>query len=121
MLSWAPESLATSTAWRIASPAVSEPSVPTTMRVNTPPPLLGRRTGRILTPRLAVGRKPAKAVADDLRGRGREANDRDRDRGEEAGEEDRHPDFPQSWHRLIPSWRRSPPESGCCGATCGSR
>src|SRR3954447_6381501 len=105
MLSCAPESLATSTAWRIASPAVSEPSGPTTMRVNTPPPRLGRRTGRILTPRLAVGREAAEVVADDLGGRRREADDRDRHRGEQTGEEDRHPDFPQSWHRLIPSWR----------------
>ena len=35
MLSVAPEIFARSIAWRTASPAVSDPSVPTTMRVNT--------------------------------------------------------------------------------------
>ena len=36
----APDSLASSIAWRTASVAVSEPSVPTTMRLNNPSPFV---------------------------------------------------------------------------------
>ena len=51
MLSCAPASLARSIAWRTASAAVSDPSVPTTMRVNTPASSARSLNALILTPR----------------------------------------------------------------------
>ena len=74
MLSWAPASLARSTAWRTASAAVSEPSVPTTMRVNTPPPRsVAERAGtggagvagrpRKPSPRISVGVVARRTIA----------------------------------------------------------
>src|SRR6478735_10934463 len=109
MLNVAPESLARSVAWRTASEAVSEPSVPTTIRLNTAPPLLGRRwTALILTPLVGLGGDSAEPVAEDF-GRGRrEAIDRDRHRGEQRDDEHDHPDFPQQRHRRQPSREPAP-------------
>src|SRR5215207_8252918 len=106
MLSVAPESLARSVAWRTASRAVSEPSVPTTMRVNTPRLLCSVWTALTLTPRLGIvvnasqrlGGPAAKAVAEYFDGRRREADDGDRHRDQEAGDEDHHSNFPGPGH-----------------------
>src|ERR1700760_3555365 len=48
--------LARSIACRTASAAVSDPSVPTTIRVNTPPPSLAHRTAPILAAYSGFGR-----------------------------------------------------------------
>src|SRR5215207_8940998 len=106
MLSVAPASLARSVAWRTASRAVSEPSVPTTMRVNIPRLLCSVWTALILTPRLGpvvnasqrLRRTAPETVAENFFRRRREPHDADRHRGQQADDEDDHPDFPGPGH-----------------------
>src|SRR5918994_4832381 len=95
MLRVAPENFARSIAWRTASAAVSDPSVPTTMRVNTPPPSSSLRAGSILT---LLRRETAEPVAEDFGRRRRQAHDRDRHRGDEADDQDHHPGLPDPGH-----------------------
>src|SRR4051812_34701690 len=99
MSSRAPESFASSVACRTASAAVSEPSVPTTMRVNIPPPplMVAWTGGRILT-RGLLPVVPLETVAEDLGRGGDQLHGADHHRRQQADDENHERCFPQCWH-----------------------
>src|ERR1700754_2582362 len=114
MLNVAPLIFARSIACRTASAAVSDPSVPTTIRVNTPPPSLAHRTAPILAAYSGFGRfslpifvfmgfdigrrETAEPEADDFFRRRGELHDRDHHRGHEADDQHDHSDSPGVRH-----------------------
>src|SRR5580692_6224393 len=123
MLSVAPLIFARSIACRTASAAVSDPSVPTTIRVNTPPPSArspygadtngdaggpggeGSRFGRFAAAVFVfvgfdVGRRQAaEAEADDFFRRRGDLHDRDHHRGHQADDQHDHSDSPGVRHK----------------------
>src|SRR5262245_51529713 len=84
MSSLAFETFASSIAWATASPAVSEPSVPTTMRSNIPPPHPEPNFALIL-PRSWSG----------------QLDDRDHHRSDQAEDDDDHHRDPEARHQSI--------------------
>src|SRR4051794_13033179 len=107
----APVSFARPIACLTASAAVSEPSVPTTMRLNTRASSFARRTALILAAgvapglaaRLALGGQAAEAVAEDFFRRRCQPVDGDRHRGEQADDQQDQPVSPERGHPVDPS------------------
>src|ERR1700753_1390431 len=132
MLSVAPLIFARSIACRTASDAVSDPSVPTTIRVNMPPPSArspyradtsggaggdsgqGSRFGRFAAAEFVLvrfdvgGRQAAEAEADDFFRRRRDLHDRDHHRGREADDEDDQSYSPRVGHAGTPRAKPRP-------------